>query len=119
MTARRHFDRIAFDGVMLADPNLLDQVPHMDGVPAVTVIAITAIKASKQTVTKRQAFLFVTEGVNHFFLFFLVVLRNSVKTTILASAAVTGALALLLWLASTRLSKICRARKRLSTVAGV
>jgi len=74
---------------MLADPDLLDQVPHMDGVPAVTVIAITAIKARKQTVTKRQAFPFVTEGVNHFFLFLFVVLWNADSPGFCAAAART------------------------------
>jgi hypothetical protein len=61
----------------------------MDGVPAATVIAITAIKARKQAVTKRQAFLFVTEGVNHFFLFLLVVLRHADGPGFCAAAART------------------------------
>jgi len=41
------------------------------------------------------------------------------KTSILLSAAVTGTLAIVLWLASTQFSTAGRARKRLATMAGV
>src|SRR5262249_44913262 len=41
------------------------------------------------------------------------------KTSILLGAAVAGTLAIVLWLVSTQLSRVGRARKRLATMAGV